>query len=188
MPHLLENLLAAFTTFTPAFAVGAFAVTVGAIWPLLGSRQRMLGVQVLSSCSFALHFILLGAFTAAAMCLAGALQGVAATMISNRRARGGVFAGTIVVSLAITAATWSGLPSMLAQTGQLMSAFGRLQRSQQVIRLVFLGSEVFWVSHNLLVASSWGLVSDAMAVTMLLIGLGRGWLRRRPSAVRIAAA
>jgi hypothetical protein len=188
MTHLLDSLLAALTTPTPATVAGAFAVTLSGIWPLLATRRRILGMQVLSSCVWGLHFLLLGAHTAAAMCVAGALQGVAATMLRSRWARDGVIGATVVVSLAITVATWSGIPSILAQSGQLASAVGRLQRGTQTIRLIFLGSEVFWVSHNVLVGSSWGLMSDAMAVSMLAVGLWRGWARRPRVPVGIAAA
>jgi hypothetical protein len=188
MAQLLDTLLVAFTTLTPATVAGALGVTANCVWPLLGSRRRILGVQVLSSIMFGLHFTLLGAHTAAAMCVAGGLQGVAASMLRRRWVRNTVFGLTIVGGLAITAATWSGLPSLLAQSGQLMSAFGRLQPGPQTIRLVFLGSEALWTAHNLLVGSAWGLVSDAMAVTMLLIGLWRGWARHSPPSVpRIAA-
>ena len=48
------------------------------------------------------------------------------------------------------------------------------ERMPQAIRWSFLGSEVFWVSHNLLVGSRWGLTADTLAVTTLVIGLVRG--------------
>jgi cytochrome c biogenesis protein CcdA len=139
--HLFDSLFAAFIAFTPATIAGTLAVTANCVWPLLGSRRRILAVQVLSSVLFGLHYTLLGAHTATAMCIAGALQGVAATTLRNRWARNGVFGATIAMGLAITAATWSGLPSALAQSGQLLSAMGRLQRHEQAIRLFFLGSE-----------------------------------------------
>lgn len=175
-------------TLSPATVAGAVAVTTNCIWPLLGSRRRILAVQVGASALFALHYSLLGANTGAAMCAAGALQGIAVSSLRKRWARDGLFAATIVASLAVTAFTWVGMTSLLALGGQSLSALGRLQRGAQAIRLAFLGSEVFWVSHNVLVGSSWGLTSDAMAVTMLLIGLWRGRDGRKPAAAVAAAA
>jgi hypothetical protein len=118
--------------------------------------------------------MLLGAPTASAMCAAGVIQGVSAATIASRRIRVSIFAATIVAGLASTVATFTGIPSVLAQTGSLLSATGRLQRSVQTIRWLFLCSEVFWTSHNLIVGSRWGLTSDSVAVTMLLVGLWRG--------------
>lgn len=181
MIHLLNSLLATGIALTPATIAGVLAVASSCVWPLLGPRRRILAVQVLSSILFGLHYTLLGAHTAAAMCVAGALQGVAASTLRRRWVRNSVFGGTIAMGMAVTAATWSGLPSALAQSGQLLSAIGRLQPGGQGIRLCFLASEALWTTHNLLVSSAWGLVADGMAVTMLLIGLWRGWVRRPPA-------
>jgi hypothetical protein len=86
---------------------------------------------------------------------------------------------------------------VLAQTGSLFTATGRLQRSAQSIRWCFLAAEAFWTTHNVMVGSPWGLTSDALGVTMLAIGLWRGrkvaglapWLRPllRGALVRAAA-
>ena len=168
------------TTLGPAAAAGALGVAANGVWPHLQSRREILAVQVFCSAMFALHYTLLGANTGAAMCAAGALQSLAAATLRGRWALGGVFGATIAATLAMTVATWSGLPSALALAGQSMSALGRLQRREQAIRLAFLGGEAFWISHNLLVGSSWGLTADTMAVTMLLIGLWRGRTRRAP--------
>jgi hypothetical protein len=185
MTHLPD---AALSAALIASIAGALGVVTNGIWPLMRSRRRILAMQVLCSCLWALHYLFLGAHTAAAMCMAGAAQGVVCTSLSRRWLRRTVYGATIAFSLAITAATWSGVPSALAQSGQLMSAFGRLQPGQQAIRLAFLGSEAFWVTHNLLVGSHWGLTADAMAVTTLLIGLWRGWARPRPVLGRVATA
>jgi hypothetical protein len=116
------------------------------------------------------------------------MQGVAMTALRKRWARHGLFGASIVLGLTVTALTWSGVPSFLVQTGQLLSATGRLQRREQAIRLFFLVSEVFWTAHNILVGSTWGLVSDVMAFAMILIGLWRGAARHRGSSSRTAPA
>ena len=167
-------LLTSFTTLPPATYAGALAVAVNCSWPLQKSRRLILALQTASALLFGLHYLLLGAPTAAAMNAAGVIQAVSAAMIGNRRLRLSIFGATILASLATTIATFAGATSVLAQTGGLFSALGRLQRGTQAIRWCFLGSEVFWVSHNLLVGSRWGLTSDTLAVTTLAIGLWRG--------------
>lgn len=163
-----------------ATLAGAAAVAINGSWPLLRSRRRILALQVLSSLLFGLHYVLLGAVTGAAMCLAGAAQGLAAVLLRDRAARLGVFGATVAAGLAVTAATWSGPPSLCAQGGQLLSAAGRLRRSAQSLRWCFLAAEGFWVSHNWMVGSRWGLASDALALGMLAAGLWRGRAARRP--------
>ncbi len=174
MTHLLDPLLNAWTALAPASIAGALGVAANGVWPLLRGRRRILSMQMLGTSLFGLHYLLLGANTGAATCVAGVLQGLAATTLENRMARNAVFGVTLAGCAALAAANWSGLPSALALAGLLAATAGRLQRREQSIRLFFLGSEAFWISHNTLVGSSWGLASDTMAVTMLLAGLWRG--------------
>ena len=104
-------------------------------------------------------------------------RGASAALIGNRTIRYSIFGATILAGLATTVATFSGLPSICAQTGSLLTATGRLQRAPQTIRWCFLGAEAFWITHNVMVGSPWGLTSDTLGVTMLVLGLWRG--RRR---------
>lgn len=170
-----------------ATLAGAAAVALNASWPVLRSRRRILALQVVASLLFGLHYSLLGARTGAAMCLAGAAQGLAMALLRGHAARLGAFGAAVAAGLTVTVATWSGLASLCAQGGQLLSALGRLRRSAQSIRWCFLAAEGFWVSHNLLVGSRWGLTSDVLAVSMLAIGLWRGHAARRPGVVRRGA-
>ena len=166
--------LAAGAALSPAAVAGALGVAANGVWPLLRSRRQILAVQVLASILFGLHYTLLGARTGAAMCVAAASQALAASTLSRGWRRNAVFGVTVAAGLAVSVATWSGLTSALALTALAWATIGRLQRRPQAIRLSFLGSEAFWVSHNVLVGSSWGLTSDAMVVTTLLVGLWRG--------------
>lgn len=162
------------TPLDAATLAGALAVMINGSWPLVRSRRRVLALQAAASLLFGLHFLLLGATTAAAMCTIGVAQGAGAALVTGRTGRFGVVGATLAGGLAVTAATWSGLPSLCVQCAQLMSAAGRLQRSTQALRWCFLAATGFWVAHNLQVGSRWGLTSDALAVSMLAIGLWRG--------------
>jgi Bacterial inner membrane protein len=178
----LFTLLGSVPAMDPAALAGALAVAVGCTWPLYRNRTLILSLQLAGSLLFAVHFLLLGASTAAAMCGAGIIQGASAILARRRFVRLSFFGASIAFGLATTIATWSGIPSLCAQTGQLLSATGRLQRSPQTIRWCFLASEMFWTSHNLMVGSHWGLTSDTLAFTVLGIGLWRGRARAAPSA------
>jgi hypothetical protein len=167
MLHYLAHL-------APATFAGALGVLANVAWPLQRDRRVILALQCAGASMFGLHYLLLGAPTAAAMSVGSIVQGVSAVTIGNRRLRLGIFATTILAGLTVTVTTFAGATSALAQTGSLFTAAGRLQRSAQSIRWCFLTAEVFWTSHNVLVGSPWGLTSDTLSVTMLLIGLWRG--------------
>lgn len=170
----LTMILHALSNAAPATLAGALAVLANCVWPLQRNRRMILALQCTGSTLFGLHYLLLGAPTAAAMCVAAVVQGASAALIGNRLLRNGIFAATILAGLTATIASFAGVTSALAQTGSLLTATGRLQRQAQAIRWCFLAAEVFWVSHNLLVGSRWGLISDTFSVTMLLVGLWRG--------------
>ena len=167
--------------------VGALAVAVNSSWPLLRHRKRILAVQAVGSSLFGVHFLLIGSSTAAAMCAAGIIQGVTAAVVARRGVRLGIVGATLLAGASVTLLTWHGLPSAFAQAGGLFSASGRLQRDAQRLRWLFLGSEMCWTTHNLMVGSPWGLTSDTLAITLLTAGLWRGRRARMAVPTDLAA-
>ncbi len=182
MVAMLADIYTKLAAGDPAMLAGAVAVMISCSWPLMRTRNAMFAVQMTGASLFGLHYALLGSPTAAVMCTVGIAQTIAITRLRRRAVRHTVFGATIVASLCMTAATWIGLPSALAQTGQLCGAFGRLQRDVQQLRWCFLAGEAMWTAHNIAVGSPWGLLSDTLVVTTLVIGLWRGRPRRRPAA------
>lgn len=172
----------------PANIAGFVALGSSVTWPLLRRRQAILIVQVAGSLLFGLHYLLLGASTGAAMCVLASLQGVALVTLVDRRQRIGVVVATMAIGALVAALTWSGLPSMLSQGGQAGSAIGRLQLDTQRLRLWFLVSVSFWCSHNLMVGSVFGLASDTLSLTSLLLGLWRHRATAGTPRLRDAAA
>jgi hypothetical protein len=175
---IADLLPSAATMLEPANLVGAIALVTTCTWPLLRERRAILAVQVTGAVLFALHYLLLGSPTAAAMCALGVVQGLAVLLLPRREWRIAAVSATVLVSLAATATTWSGLASLFSQLGGIAGAAGRLQSDTQRLRLFFLLSVVFWCAHNLIVGSVFGLFADALSLTGLLLGL---WRNRTPS-------
>lgn len=167
----------------PANAVGTAALATTCIWPLLARRQLILVVQVVGTVLFALHYLLLGSPTAAAMCTLGVAQGLAVVLLSQPKQRIAAVGATLFVSLAATALTWTSLASLFSLFGQTAGAVGRLQLDTQRLRLFFLVSVAFWCIHNLLVGSVFGLCADTLSVTGLMVGLWRNRIRPQPAPV-----
>jgi len=169
------------TLLEPANAVGILALATTCIWPLLARRQLILIVQVVGAMLFALHYLLLGSPTAAAMCTLGVLQGLAVVLLPQPGQRIAAVGATLLVSLGATALTWTSLASAFSLVGQAAGAVGRLQLDTQRLRQFFLLSVAFWCTHNLLVGSVFGLCADTLSVTGLLVGLWRNRARRQPA-------
>lgn len=154
--------------------VGALAVMANGMWPLLRDRKRILAAQAIGSSLFGLHYLLIGATTGAAMCAASIIQSVTAALVARRGMRLGIVGATLLAGATMTVLTWHGLSSAFAQATGLLSASGRLQRDAQRLRWLFLGSVLCSVTHNFLVGSPWGLITDGTALAMLTAGLWRG--------------
>jgi len=174
MSFSLTTLLQHVMALPPSTFAGALGVLANCVWPLQRDRRTILALQCTGAVMFGLHYLLLGAPTAAAMCVGAVIQGVAAATVANRKLQLSIVAATLVAGLTVTVTAFAGLPSVLAQTGSLFTAYGRLQRRAQSIRWCFLAAEMFWTTHNVIVGSPWGLTSDTMGVSMLLVGLWRG--------------
>jgi hypothetical protein len=196
MTYSLTMLLHHFLALPPATFAGALGVLANCVWPLQRERRVILTLQCVGAAMFGLHYLFLGAPTAAALCVGAVIQTVAAATMTNRRAQLAIVAATLLGGLTVTVTAFAGLPSVLAQTGSLVTAYGRLQRGAQSIRWCFLIAEAFWTTHNVIVGSPWGLTSDTLSVAMLVVGLWRGranggllpWLAPLRGAVSRAAA
>jgi hypothetical protein len=176
------------TMLEPANVIGTIALGATCTWPLLRQRRAILMVQVVGAILFALHYLLLGSPTAAAMCALGVVQGLAVMLLPRREWRIAAVAATVVVSMGATAATWTGIASLFSQLGGIAGAAGRLQADTQRLRLLFLVSVGFWCTHNLLVGSVFGLFADGLSVTGLVLGLWRNRARGQPAVAPHAAA
>ena len=171
---------------TPANIVGAVALSASFTWPLLQRRDAILAVQICGSLLFATHYWLLGSPTAAAMCAFGIVQSLAVLLLVRRWQRVAAVGATVAVSLMVTVVTWTGLPSFFSQLGQMGGAAARLQPDVRRLKLCFLVSALFWCAHNLTVMSVFGLMSDAMALSGLTIGLWR-MRKARAAGARVLA-
>ena len=179
-------------------ALGAVALLCACTWPFCRQRRTMLLVQAAGSAALALYFASLGLATAASTGAVSLVQLLMAALIQRRARLMAAYAATIPVSVWLVAASWHGVPSALATLGAILCSIARLQRETKPMMVVSLFAAPFWVAHNLLTGSAFGLALDALSIAGSIVGLLR--LRRRtplipervvpayPSRYRIARA
>lgn len=188
MSTFLLDLPGAAAGLPAADLAGAAGVLVGSSWALFQNRRTILSCQALGASCFGAHYLLLGSGTAAAACLMSVLQSIAGAGERRPAWLGWFYAATYGVILATAIVAWHGLPSLFAAIGAGFSALGRWQKEAQRMRLVFLGSSANWVVHNTLVGTPFGLTSDALSLSTILIGLYRNRRRSPLRALREAMA
>lgn len=164
-----------------ADAFGAAALAGSCLWPLLKNRRAMLLGQAAANVLFIVHFLLLGAGTAAALCTLVVTQVLAALPERRGLLQKIVFAGTVPGIAAVAALTWAGVPSALSALGISFSTLGRWQSDSLRMRVLFLVSGTFWVAHNIAVMSPFAMAADGMAAVSNVARLIEAWRARRRS-------
>lgn len=159
----------------PALASAVMAILCLSAWPLFQSRPAMLRTQLAALGCLVVHYVLVGAETAAIANLLGAVQ-LAACLIVGTRPRWqwiGYVLALLVVAASI--ATWQGMVSAFAAVGTVLVTVGRAQSSAQSMRILVLAGCPFWLVHDLLIASPIAIADTAS----LAIGL---WFLVHPAA------
>jgi hypothetical protein len=163
-------MLAGIATSTSGFGVeimlfGGLGVAAVVVWPRLQSYRSVVAVQCAGAVAFAVYFALSGASTASASCILAIVQLLTASLIRDRRVVIGVCAVTLSCLALIAAWTWSGLPTVLASVGCMVSTLARMQNSTHRMKIWFLVAAPFWLAHNVLTVSLFALVVDAVSIT-----------------------
>jgi Bacterial inner membrane protein len=178
---MMERMLAVMADHPAAAGAGIVAMVCLAIWPLFRARWAMLTAYIGNNLGFAVHYALLGQWTAVAMNGVMAAQtAVAILLVRTPRLRWAYHALAPALALA-SLMTWQGLPSFLSAAATALSTLGRLQTNEVILRALLLASTPFWAAHDLVVGSLPGLVAD-----LLSMATGAAMLLRRAPAARTA--
>jgi hypothetical protein len=170
---VIENPLAA--------GAGVVGMLCFAAYPAFRRRALLLATYLGNNIGFAMHYALLGEWTAAAMNLGLGAQTVAALGLERRPGLRWAYYALIPVLLWATVMTWHGWSSLLAATATALSTLGRVQRREVALRVLMLSSAVFWGAHDVVVGSLPGLIADVSCMATgawMLLQHARGTTRR----------
>jgi Bacterial inner membrane protein len=187
----MERMLAVMADHPAAAVAGFVAMACFATWPLFRARWTMLMAYIGNNLGFAVHYALLGEWTAVAMNgLMGVQTVVAIMLVRQPRLRWAYYALMPVLALA-SVLTWQGLPSFFSTAAVTLSTIGRIQTNERALRVLLLASTPLWAVHDLIVGSLPGLTADvlsmAIGATMLLLrSPAVGTALDRPAASRPA--
>ncbi len=172
---ILSDVLPALSlTTTTGFA----GLVLGTASTLVRDRRTCLAIQAAGCILFAIHYACLGASTGTLMCALGLVQMV--TAFPDRRARwvSALFIATLPAGLGVAAMTWNGVMTALSAAGFVLGTIGRWQTSMTSMRSCYASATVLGAGHNALAGSTFGLGSDALALSGHLWSLWRMRSRR----------
>lgn len=118
-------------------------------WPLMRTQATMLMAQLAVSTAFAAHYALEGLPTAAVLNLLGALHLAALLLAACLPGLNKVGIAVIPATLLICVASWTDWTSLLATTGTLLIAHGRMQTGADALKRLILAGTAFWLAHDL---------------------------------------
>jgi hypothetical protein len=125
----------------PATAVAGLIATVCfASSPLFRARWKMLMGCIVNNLGFALHYALLGDWTAAAMNGVMGVQTVVAMMLVRQPGLRWAYYALMPVLALASVVTWDGPPSFLSAGATTLSTLGRMQTNETVLRVFLLAS------------------------------------------------
>lgn len=168
--------------FLWAQGVGIIGLLVNCGSYLLRTRRQILGLQLVSSALWAIHFGMLDAPTAVAMnLLAVARQAVFFYRGEKRWASSGwwPFAFSCVFA-AGTWLTWEGPASLLPCAGMVLGTIALWQVETRRLRLLCMLPPPLWLSYNILHGSLPGIATEIFIFISQLVGFWKHE-RRRPS-------
>ncbi|MFL7903598.1 YgjV family protein [Azospirillum argentinense] len=159
---------------------GAAGFVLVALWPWLSGRRALLAGQGASAAAFALHYLLIGAGTGAAMSGLSVLQVATAWPDDRPQWCRALYVATVPLLAVLAVSTWAGWPSACAAAGMILATAARWSRSALLLRALFLAAGACWVAHDLLTGSTFGLAADLLCMVGLVYGALRD--RRAPAA------
>lgn len=148
---------------TTATIFGYAGVLANLCWPLMKSRQYLLAGQVLACCFMFIHFILLGAYTGAAVMGVAGFQAALAIPLGLNPNFKRIYIASFLLTPLVCFATWQGAQSVFSSLALAIVCVANFQLNQVHQRTLLITAIFAWFAHNIMVGSVPGLISNALA-------------------------
>lgn len=137
-------------------------------------RSRIIGLQILSTSLFAVHYILLGAFTGAALNLIAVTRSIVFYNNDKKWAKSPAWLWFyIIVSVVASIFTWENWYSILPAIALVLTTIANWMKSETKIRLISFPNSPCWLIYNAITGSVAGVVTECIVMTSLIIGIIR---------------
>lgn len=133
-------------------------------------RKGMLRISIMASSLYAIQYILLGAFTGAAMNLVGGLRGYAYYRLAPSKKHRWVLLSFMGLAAAGALVTWQGPVSLLALAGSMCGSFSIWHKNPTYIRRWALLAPPLWFTYNFISGSYPGMISEIIMLLSNLLG------------------
>jgi hypothetical protein len=136
----------------------------------INKRKGMLRISVAASSLYAIQYILLGAFTGAAMNVVGGARGYAYYRVTPSRKHRWVLLSFMGLAAIGALLTWQGPVSLLALLGSISGTFSVWHKNPTYIRRWALLAPPLWFTYNFISGSYPGMISEVIMLFSNLLG------------------
>ncbi len=138
------------------------------------NAKRIMLFQFAGNVLFALHFLLLGAYTGAALNFVGIFRSALYTQRgkkwADRMIWPFVFSG---VAIGLSVMTWDGVWSLLPMLATAITSFAHRMKDAKLVRWCSFPASPLWLVYNIVNMSIGGIVTECFAMTSILIATFR---------------
>ncbi|WP_448871468.1 YgjV family protein [Desulfobulbus propionicus] len=161
-----------------AFALSQILAAIAIGFDLLSfqrhGRRHIIACMIVSCLLIACHFALLGLWTAMGLALLAATRLFAGYLTTAKS----VMLLFIAASVAIAAATFGGVLSVLSCLGSIFGTIAAFCREDKQLRLTMMIATSLWLVHNALAGTPTAVLMEALFLGSNLLGYYRFYLRR----------
>lgn len=138
------------------------------------NRRNLLICKLLSDVASLANFLLLGAFSGAAVALIGCFRELTFLKYSKDSTKGKIMVGLfLILSLISAAITWKDITSILPAIASVISVIGFSQGNPKLSRILSFPISLCMGSYSVVVASYSGVANEILTVISSIIGIIR---------------
>ena len=143
-------------------------------------RKRILGCTVISAALFAIHYIILGAYTGAIMNILAGTRSLVFMNNTKKWAKSKVWVAVFMVIYTVACiATWDKWYSILPLIAMLLTTVSNWFQSEKKIRFLTFPSSPCWLVYNILNSSYAGIITEVFVMSSLIIAIIRFDLKKQ---------
>ena len=153
--------------------IGFVAFVLSLLIFQVNKRSSMLRIQMVACLLYAIHFFMLGAYTGAAMNVAGVARNFSFDKLKKSRHSWVLPILFITIFFIAAILTWQGPRSLLPAIASIGGTLAVWQQNPRMIRLLSLLSPPLWLTYNVLSGSYPGILSEIFLLTSTIVGIYR---------------
>lgn len=154
--------------------IGLIALVFAMVSYQMKTQKKIVLIQIISCTFFAVHFLMLGAYTGALMNLIAAIRSV---VFANKDKKWGRSNWWIVffslVCVVAVGFTWEGTLSLMPMLGMVLTSVAWGIENATLVRLISLPSSPLWIVYNFICGSTAGVLTEVFVMISIVTAMIR---------------